>query len=195
MAQSGSSVRSRVESILERRGDGASEGSEELSRDERTALHEAAHAVAYLAHGIPVVNVTVLPGIDSLGETTVSPLSEQAGPEEVESRVIGVLAGPAMDDLIGTQTAPSSRDFSLPCLLVGRLPGTRSQRGQLVKQLRQRAHKLVANPSNLDVVCGLAQELLKNPTMSGESVNDWLTKNGYVCSTSGHFVHTARSPA
>ena len=63
-----------------------------------TALHEAAHAVVALEFGIPVRSISVVETETSAGRTEVAPLEGVYSREELERRVIALLAGRAADE-------------------------------------------------------------------------------------------------
>lgn len=71
----------------------------EVTRQQAVSVHEAAHCVAALALGIPVVSASIRGGDASMGSVTLA-LVDIPAPVELEGRVVMALSARAAEEVI-----------------------------------------------------------------------------------------------
>lgn len=139
---------------------------------ERTAFHEAGHAIIALWHGRPVGQVSILPDNTRLGYCEIR--KGQFGPrhDPLEVNMLILLAGAASEArLTGGDHSweGAAQDLNdVRQLSRQRAPNDR-QAERLERRMLAKVEKLLCQPSVWQAVEELAQQLLKNTTISGRT--------------------------
>jgi ATP-dependent Zn protease len=130
---------------------------------ERTAFHEAGHAIIALWHGRPVGQVSILPDNTRLGYCEI---------RKGQVNMLILLAGAASEArLTGGDHSweGAAQDLNdVRQLSRQRAPNDR-QAERLERRMLAKVEKLLGQPSVWQAVEELAQQLLKNTTISGRA--------------------------
>ncbi|MFM8286316.1 MAG: cell division protein FtsH [Planctomycetaceae bacterium] len=139
---------------------------------ERTAFHEAGHAVVALWHGRPVGQVSILPDHTRLGYCEIR--KGQFGPrhDPLEVNMLILLAGVASEarraggDHAWEGAAQDLNDVRKLSLL--RAPNDR-QAERLERRMLSKVEKLLGHPAVWQAVEEVARQLLEQTTLSGRA--------------------------
>lgn len=149
---------------------------EHSAREIATAYHEAGHAVIALSLGRPVERVSIQPSQSRLGHCEIQKGSFRQSKDVLETEILILLAGPAAEarhtgryDWIG-----ATQDLRGVRRLVEMRAASQKQVERLERRMLDKAEHLLQQAEIWTAVDQIAQELLRNTTISGRAARHFV---------------------
>lgn len=136
-----------------------------------TAYHEAGHAVVALALGRPVQRVSIKPGERRLGHCEIRKGTFRPVRDALETEILILLGGPAAEARHSGQYGWESATLDLRGVrsLSQMRAASQKQVERLERRLLDKTEHLLDQPGIWDAVERIADELLRNTTISGRA--------------------------
>lgn len=133
------------------------------------AYHEAGHAVAAIAHGFELSDVSIVPSGRFLGTCLIDWDVPLVSGRAVESALVVILAGDAAAQRVGVPAGDGADDDSKIVSRVLRriTPGPR-EASNLLNRLRRQADRFFERDAAWDACCSLANELFVRGQVPGD---------------------------
>ena len=149
--------------------------------DERTAYHEAGHAVVALALGRPVAHVSVLPGREHLGLCEFGKGVFRPSEDWLEREILISLAGLAAEARFTGDYGwdGAARDLQFVRRLAVQRAGQRAER--LERRLLAKAEHLLADEGHWRAVELIVAELLRRGEISGRAARHLFDRGREPC--------------
>lgn len=136
-----------------------------------TAYHEAGHAVMALVLGRPVLQVSVRPNLQRLGQCKLGKGTFQPSKDSLETEILILLGGLAAEARHRERYCwqGASRDLRSVRALAEMRAGTPARIERLERRMLDKAEHILNQPAVWLAVTRIADELLRSTTISGRA--------------------------
>ncbi len=143
----------------------------QIAAEQRTAYHEAGHAVIALTQGRDVHRVSILPNKTRLGQCDLKKGRTRAAKDWLETEVLILLAGAAAEGRLAGRYCwqGAARDLRQVRALTLSRAGSDHQAERLERRYLEKVELLLNAPENWLAVELLAADLIQRRTISGRA--------------------------